>query len=172
MDSADSAVKSIFLKLTSPEVLAEVIVIVIAAVIALAVAHVVRLWHLRRKPALATEAWQNHALDGALAVAPMLLVVVLLLLAHAAFSMLSVQTQAIDTVLQLATAFVLVRMSVYLLGVLVGRIPGSAAGRTASRGDLRSRSALSSSAGSRRHSACSTASISCRGRRPSRCGSC
>src|SRR5450432_2918206 len=120
MDSAGSTVKSIFLKLTSPEVLAEVIVIVIAAVIALVVIHFVRLWRLRRKPATESEAWQTHALDGAVAVAPMLIVVVLLLLAHAAFSMLSVETDAIDTVLQLATAFVLVRMAVYLLGVLVG----------------------------------------------------
>jgi small-conductance mechanosensitive channel len=120
MDSAGSPVKSIFLKLTSPEVLAEVIVIVIAAVIALAVTHVVRLWRLRRKSVIEPEAWQTHALDGAVAVAPMLLVVVLLLFAHAAFSLLSVATQAIDTVLQLATAFVLVRIAVYLLGVLVG----------------------------------------------------
>jgi len=120
MDSAGSAIKSIFLNLTSPEILAEVTVIVIVAVIALAVAHVVRLWHLRRKPTLETEDWQNHALEGVVAIAPMLLVVVLLLFAHAAFSMLSVQTQAIDTVLQLATAFVLVRIGVYLLGVLVG----------------------------------------------------
>ena len=120
MDSADSAIKSIFLKLTSPEILAEIIVIVIAAVIAFAVAHVVRNWHLRRKPALETEDWQDHALCGAVAVAPMLLVVVLLLLARGAFSMLSVETDAIDTGLQLATAFVLVRIAVYLLGVLVG----------------------------------------------------
>jgi len=120
MDSADSAIKGIFLQLTSPEVLAEVTVIVITAVIALAVAHVVRVWHLRRKSALETEDWQNHALEGVMAIAPMLLMVVLLLFAHAAFSMLSVQTQAIDTVLQLATAFVLVRIAVYLLGLLVG----------------------------------------------------
>ena len=122
MDSADSAysAKDIFLQLTSPEVLAEVTVILIAAVVALAFAHAVRLWHLRRKPAFETEDWQTHTLDGVVAVAPMLLVVVLLLFAHAAFSMLSVQTAAIDTALQLATAFVLVRVAVYLLGVLVG----------------------------------------------------
>jgi len=79
MDSADSAIKGIFLQLTSPEVLAEVTVIVITAVIALAVAHVVRVWHLRRKSALETEDWQNHALEGVMAIAPMLLMVVLLL---------------------------------------------------------------------------------------------
>src|ERR1700686_3735903 len=112
MDSADSAIKSSFLKLTSPEILAEIIVIVIAAVIAFAVAHAVRNWHARRKPASDTEEWQDHALCGALPVTPMLLVVVLLLLARGAFSMLSVETEAIDTGLQLATAFVLVRIAV------------------------------------------------------------
>jgi small-conductance mechanosensitive channel len=120
MDSADSAIKSTFLKLTSPEILAEIIVIVIAAVIAFAVAHAVRSWHARRKPAIETDEWQDHALCGVVAVTPMLLVVVLLLLARGAFSMLSVETDAIDTGLQLATAFVLVRIAVYLLGVLVG----------------------------------------------------
>jgi len=40
--------------------------------------------------------------------------------------MLSMRTRAIDTVVQLATALVLVRIAVYLLGVLVGRSPGSA----------------------------------------------
>src|SRR5450755_4545 len=103
MDSAGSAIKSIFLMLTSPEMLAEIIVIVIAAVIAFTVAHVVRNWHQRRKPALETHEWQDHALCGAMAVAPMLVVVVLLLLARGAFSMLSVATGTIDTGLQLAT---------------------------------------------------------------------
>jgi small-conductance mechanosensitive channel len=120
MDSADSAVKSVFLQLTTPEILAEVIVILIVALIALAVAHVVRGWHTGHKPAADAEDWQIHALDGAVAVLPPLLVVVLLLLARGAFSMLSLQTRAIDTVVQLGTAFVLVRILVYLLGVLVG----------------------------------------------------
>jgi small-conductance mechanosensitive channel len=120
MDSADSAIKSVFLKLTSPEILAEVILIVAASVVGFAVAHAVRVWHKARRPTADTQDWQIHATDGAVAVAPMLLVVILLLLARGAFSMLSMQTRAIDTIVQLATAFVLVRIVVYLLGVLVG----------------------------------------------------
>ena len=119
MDST-GAIKSVFLKLTSPEILAEVIVIAVAAVIALAVSQVIRNWHRTRKSAHATDEWQSHALDGGVAVAPMLLVLVLLLLGRGAFSLLSMQTHLIDTVVQLATAFVLVRIAVYLLGVLVG----------------------------------------------------
>jgi len=120
MDSAASVVKSVFLQLTTPEILAEVILILIVLLIALAVAHVVRRWHKARTPAADAEDWQIHALDGAVAVLPPLLIVVLLLLARGAFSVLSLQTHAIDTVVQLGTAFVLVRILVYLLGVLVG----------------------------------------------------
>jgi small-conductance mechanosensitive channel len=120
MDSADSATKSIFLRLTSPEILAEVILIVVVAVIGFAVAHAVRRWHMNRRPATQAEEWQIHALAGAVAVAPMILVVILLLLGRGAFSMFGMATRAIDTVVQLATALVLVRIAVYLLGVLVG----------------------------------------------------
>jgi small-conductance mechanosensitive channel len=120
MDSAGSATKTVFLQLTSPEILAEVIVIVVAAVTGFVLAHAARHWQQGRKPQSDAEDWQVHALDGAVAVAPMILVVILLLLARGAFSMLSMRTRAIDTVVQLATALVLVRIAVYLLGVLVG----------------------------------------------------
>ena len=45
MDNADSALKGVFLKLTSPQILTEVIAIVLAGLIALAGAHFVRTWH-------------------------------------------------------------------------------------------------------------------------------
>ena len=115
MDSADSA-NSVFLQLTSPAILAEVIVIVIAAVLGFFASHAAK----RRKPNADAEDWQIHALDGAVAFAPMILVVILLLLGRGAFSMLSMTTRTIDTAVQLATALVLVRIVVYLLGVLVG----------------------------------------------------
>jgi small-conductance mechanosensitive channel len=121
MDSAGSATKSVFLQLTSPEILAEVIVIVVAAATGFVLAHAARRWQRARKlQADAQEDWQVHALDGAVAAAPMILVVILLLLGRGAFSMLSMSTRAIDTGVQLATALVLVRIAVYLLGVLVG----------------------------------------------------
>jgi small-conductance mechanosensitive channel len=120
MDSAGSATKSVFLQLTSPEILAQVILIVVAAVIGFVAAHAARRWQRGRAPVADAQDWQVHALDGAAAVAPMILVVVLLLLGRGAFSMLSMGTRAIDTGVQLATAVVLVRIVVYLLGVLVG----------------------------------------------------
>ncbi len=41
----DNALKGVFLRLTSPEILTEVIAIVVAGLIALAGAHFVRQWH-------------------------------------------------------------------------------------------------------------------------------
>jgi small-conductance mechanosensitive channel len=120
MDSAGSVIKSVFLQLTSPAILAQVIVIVVAAVTGFVLAHLARHWHRARKPQVEAEDWQVHALEGAVAVAPMILVVILLLLGRGAFSLLGMHTRAIDTVVQLATALVLVRIAVYLLGVLVG----------------------------------------------------
>jgi hypothetical protein len=93
---------------------------VVAAVTGFVLAHAARRWQQARKPQPDAEDWQVHALDGAVAVAPMILVVILLLLGRGAFSMLGMRTRAIDTVVQLATALVLVRIAVYLLGVLVG----------------------------------------------------
>ena len=67
MDSAGSATKSVFLQLTSPEILAQVIVIVVAAVTGFLLAHAARRWQQGRKPAVDAEDWQVHALDGAVA---------------------------------------------------------------------------------------------------------
>src|ERR1700733_1479144 len=120
MDSADSATSNAFLQLTLPDNLAEVIVIVATVVAGFLLAHVARRWQQNRARLAEVEDWQVHALDGAVAVAPIIVTVVLLLLGRGAFSLLDIPTRAIDTVVQLATALVLVRIAVYLLGVLVG----------------------------------------------------
>src|ERR1700683_2901236 len=118
--SANSATTNAFLQLTLPDNLAEVIVIVAAVAAGFILAHVARRWQQSRARLTEAEEWQIHALDGAVAVAPMILTVVLLVLGRGAFSLLDIPTRAIDTIVQLATALVLVRIAVYLLGVLVG----------------------------------------------------
>jgi small-conductance mechanosensitive channel len=119
-NSANSATTNAFQQLTLPDNLAEVIVIVAAVAAGFILAHVARRWQQSRARLADTEEWQVHALDGAVAVAPMIFAVVLLLVGRGAFSVLDIATHAIDTVVQLATALVLVRIAVYLLGVLVG----------------------------------------------------
>lgn len=120
MDSAEGALKSFFVRLTSPEILAEVIAIVLAGLIALAGAAVMRAWH-RRHGALAEQSgWQARTLEGALIVAPLLVALILLLLARGGLGMLGMHTGIVDIALQLATALVLVRVGVYLLRLLLG----------------------------------------------------
>src|SRR6202050_67068 len=118
--SANSATTNAFLQLTLPDNLAEVIVIVAAVAAGFILAHVARRWQQSRARLTEAEDWQIHALDGAVAVAPMILAVGLLLVGRGTFRLLEIPTHAIDTIVQLATALVLVRIAVYLLGVLVG----------------------------------------------------
>jgi small-conductance mechanosensitive channel len=123
MDNADSALKGVFLRLTSPQVLTEVIAIVLAGLIALAGAHMVRTWYrnyLARSPTARDDVWQIRVLEGTVLLAPFLVALIVLLIIHAALSMLGTPTTAVDTALQLTTALVLVRLGVYLLRVMMG----------------------------------------------------
>jgi small-conductance mechanosensitive channel len=123
MQDADNALKGVFLRLTSPQILTEVIAIVLAGLIALAGAHVVRTWHrnyLTRTSAVRQEVWQLRALEGTVLLAPFLVALVVLLAVRWSLTLLGMPTTAVDTALQLTTALVLVRLGVYLLRVMMG----------------------------------------------------
>jgi small-conductance mechanosensitive channel len=123
MDNADSALKGVFLKLTSPQILTEVIAIVLAGLIALAGAHFVRTWHrnyLAKSSPERTDVWQLRVLEGTVLLAPFLVALIVLLIVRATLAMLGTETTAVDTALQLTTALVLVRFGVYLLRVMMG----------------------------------------------------
>ena len=124
MDSTDSAFKGVFLRLTSPQVLTEVIAIVLAGLIALAGAHMVRTWHrnylANSSAAARQDVWQLRVLEGTVLLAPFLVALIALLLVRYILSHLDIQTAAIDTALQLTTALVLVRLGVYLLRMMLG----------------------------------------------------
>ena len=122
MDS-DNGLKGIFLRLTSPQVLTEVIAIVLAGLIALAGAHVVRTWHrnhLAKADTSRQEIWQVRMLEGTVILAPFLVALIVLLIVRWSLTMLGTATSAVDTALQLTTALVLVRLGVYLLRVMMG----------------------------------------------------
>ena len=115
-----SPLKDAFLTITSPEVLAEIIAIVVAGLIALGGAHVVRSWHKRNSAAGSPRGWQAQFLEGAVIVTPFLVALVVLLIVRAVLSSLGAHTAAVDTALQLTTALVLVRLGVYLLALMMG----------------------------------------------------
>ena len=122
MDS-DNALKGVFLKLTSPQILTEVIAIVLAGLIALAGAHLVRTWHRNYLGNASTprqDIWQLRVLEGTVLLAPYLVALIVLLVVRWVLAMLGTSTSAVDTALQLTTALVLVRLGVYLLRLMMG----------------------------------------------------
>jgi small-conductance mechanosensitive channel len=119
----DNALKGVFLRLTSPEILTEVIAIVVAGLIALAGAHYVRQWHRKYQTGSSSsrqDVWQDRVLEGTVILAPFLVALIVLLVVRWALALLSTPTTAVDTALQLTTALVLVRLGVYLLRVMMG----------------------------------------------------
>src|SRR6201996_1333262 len=123
MDNADNDLKGVFLKLTSPQILTEVIAIVLAGLIALAGAQVVRAWHrkyMASSSAARQDIWQLRVLEGAALLAPFMVALIVLLVIRWGLTLLGNATNAVDTALQLTTALVLVRLGVYLLRIMMG----------------------------------------------------
>jgi small-conductance mechanosensitive channel len=123
MDNSDGALKGVFLKLTSPQILTEVIAIVLAGLIALAGAQMVRTWHrnyLANSSASRQDVWQLRLLEGSALLAPFLVALIVLLAIRWGLTLLGNPTTVVDTALQLTTALVLVRLGVYLLRIMMG----------------------------------------------------
>jgi small-conductance mechanosensitive channel len=123
MDSADSPMRAVLLQLTSPQTLAAGLVIVVAAVVALIVARVLRTRH-QAQPRAAVPAralhWADHGLEGALKLAPILAALITLFAGHFVLSASGISTAVADWAVRLLIALVLVRLGVYLLGLLLG----------------------------------------------------
>jgi small-conductance mechanosensitive channel len=110
----------LFERLTSPEILAEVIAIASAGLIALAGAQFVKAWDKRQSAAGRAEGWQADVQEGSVIVAPYLVALIVLLVVRWILGSVHGHTAAIDTALQLTTALVLVRLGVYLLRLMMG----------------------------------------------------
>src|SRR6267143_862252 len=110
MNSADAAVSGVLLWLTSPQVLGAVLALLVAGVIALLVARMLRVRRARGAPAAPAPHpphWLDHTLEGALILAPLL----------AAFA---TPTAVIDGAVKIVGALVLLRLGVYVLGLMLG----------------------------------------------------
>ena len=64
MDSAGSAFKNFFVTLSSPEVLAEILAIVIAGLIAVAGAQAARNWHKKHGSPGDMSKWSSRGMEG------------------------------------------------------------------------------------------------------------
>ncbi len=123
MEAAPSNRAQLFARLTQPELLAEVVAIVLAILVALAAAHFLQRWRRRRAAAHATyeePAWQTALIEGCIVLAAYFFAIVLLLGMRAALAGVRMDVAIIDVALQLIAALLLVRLGVYLLGLALG----------------------------------------------------
>ena len=124
MNSADSAVRGALLQLTSPQMLAALVAVLCAAVAAYAVARPLAERRLRAAPDLPLPAHGlEHALEGVVILAPILAALATLFVAHVVIGALGISTEPVDTAARLVTVLLLVRLGVFVLGLLLG--PGS-----------------------------------------------
>jgi small-conductance mechanosensitive channel len=124
MNSADSAVRGALLQLTSPEMLAALVAALCAAVVAYAVARPLAARRLRTSPDLPLPAHGlDHTLEGMVVLAPILAALATLFAAHVLIGALGMSTAPVDAVARIVTVLLLVRLGVFVLGVLLG--PGS-----------------------------------------------
>jgi small-conductance mechanosensitive channel len=123
MDSARSAVRGFLVQLTSPQVLAALLALAIALVVALWVA---RILHRRRARDVAAnlppraDRALDHALEGAVILAPILAALVTLFAAHLALGSLESATAIIGAGIRAVAALAVVRLGVWVLGLLLG----------------------------------------------------
>jgi small-conductance mechanosensitive channel len=113
-------IKVIFLHLSRPQVLAEVLAIIIASLLALAAAQFVRNWSKRGVASAAQPKWQARMIEGGVILAPFVFALALLLIVRGTLALAGTHTGVIDVALQLTTALILVRLGMYLLRLLVG----------------------------------------------------
>ncbi|HEV2228555.1 MAG TPA: mechanosensitive ion channel domain-containing protein [Steroidobacteraceae bacterium] len=124
MSNAESALKGLVLRLASPQLLAEILAILIAIAIGVAVARVSRSRRvLRDVAAPLRSSWPERLLDAMGVLAPLLAALAALLAAHAALAAAALGTSVVDSAAQVATAAVVLRLGVHVLGRLLG--PGS-----------------------------------------------
>jgi small-conductance mechanosensitive channel len=123
MDSARSAVRGFLVQLTSPQVLAALFALAIALVVALWVA---RILHRRRARDVAAnlapraDRALDHTLEGLVILAPILAALVTLFGAHIALGSLASATAIIGAGIRAVAALAVVRLGVWVLGLLLG----------------------------------------------------
>ena len=112
--------REIFEQLTTPEIMAEVIAIIMASLLASALGHYIKTWlrPLSNRANLAS--WPRRLLIAAMVIAPSFMGLVLMLGLLALFGSFDLPVALIDIAKDLATVLVLVRFGVHGLSVSLG----------------------------------------------------
>jgi small-conductance mechanosensitive channel len=123
MDSADSALSGLLRQMSSPPALAAALALLIAAVVAVLVARVLRTRGLRGDAAAHVPLpahGLDHALAGAVILAPLVAALATLLAGHAVLAAFGTGTAVINVAVRIVGVLVLLRLGVYVLGLLLG----------------------------------------------------
>lgn len=123
MDAATRAQTGLLARLSHPEILTEIVAIVIAIAIALTASHFLSVWHRRR----AASATPEHAatrqamlIEAGIVVAADFVAILMLLAARALLAMAEMDIAIVDIALQLVVTLLIVRLAVHILGLLLG----------------------------------------------------
>jgi len=120
MDSASSGIRDFFAQLASAQVLTEIIAIVVAAALAVAVGRYARLW-LQRSGHVETRTWLGASLEAIVLATPMFIGTLALFLLHLLLTRFGARADLLYVATQLTLALALVRLGTYGLRLMLGR---------------------------------------------------
>jgi small-conductance mechanosensitive channel len=113
-------VKQIFEQLTTPEVMAEVIALIMVGLLSLALANYVKRWVRPLAARSDLGVWPRRLVIVGMVLSPPFVLLVLILVLRATFASFNLEVNLIDTALDLATVLLLVRFGVHALSVSLG----------------------------------------------------
>ena len=116
----EGPLKTLIMRIASPEVLTEIVAILIAALIGIAATQLLRAWQKRSGITPEHTGWRARLLEGIVLLAPFLVAMVVILLVRGVLGSMSMHTAVVDTALQLVTALLLVRFGLFLLRLWLG----------------------------------------------------
>jgi small-conductance mechanosensitive channel len=109
-----------WMQATRPEVLGEIIAVLIAVVLAAISSRMVENWHRRNGRRLAGTGWRGRLLEGATILTPYLVALVLLVAIRWGLARAAVDVETLDVAIMLISALIAVRAGVYFVRLLVG----------------------------------------------------
>ncbi len=112
--------KQFFEQLTTPEVMAEVVALIMVGLLSLALANYVKRWLRPLSARSDLGLWPRRMLIVGMVLAPPFVLLVLILVLRATFASFNLDVSVIDTAMDLATVLLLVRFGVHALSVSLG----------------------------------------------------
>jgi small-conductance mechanosensitive channel len=113
-------VKNIFEQLTTPEVMAEVIALIMVALLAIGLSNYIKRWLRPMSTRSNLGRWSRQLVIAGMVIAPSFTAVVLVLGLRALFGYFGLRVELVDIAMDLATVLVIVRFAVHIISVSLG----------------------------------------------------